>query len=46
MRAAKTRTMGWSPLENVDVEVEAAPAQVTFAVGVTLVFDRGPPRLT
>ena len=36
MRIVGTGTVGWSPLENVHVEVEAAPAQDTFAVGVDL----------
>lgn len=36
IRVAKTNTMGWSPLKSVDGEVESAPAQDTFAVGVDL----------
>ena len=38
MRVVNTGTLGWSPLENVHVEVEAAPNQDTFAVGVDLCF--------
>lgn len=43
MRTIKTGTIGWCPLENAHVEVEAAPAQDTFAVGVDLCFILGHP---
>lgn len=36
MRVVGTGTMGWCPLENASADVEAAPAQDTFAVGVDL----------
>lgn len=37
-RRVRTGTLGWTPLENVLGDVEAAPNQDSFAVGVDLCF--------
>lgn len=45
VRGLKTGTLGWTPLENVLGEVEAAPNQDTFAVAVDLCYMLAHPRL-